>query len=129
MSHLEAIGAASRPTGVVDQEEGVPLFQDEGVAFFVPYGEEGYNIRLSHQEMDKLLQAGFQKILGNQALSGFDHIVDLLPDLPLYIGARSINTQATAYGRHTVDMGVSVVTKVMCMSTAAFCLLIEQIVS
>lgn len=100
---LETIGKA---IGLGDVSQ-----PDEGVAFALPYGETTYAITLSNAELDVMLQKGFQKLLGNRAISGFDFSVELAGnDLPLYIGAVSIGMQPNPKGIHDVDMEVGVAT-------------------
>jgi len=106
MSDFEFIGE-SWPIN----EQRVP---EEGLIFTIPYGkeDEGYNILLRDNEMDKLLRSSFERMLANQLSTGFDYRVNLSrkqtgrgTDLPLFIGSRSISIS------DGVEMQVNVATQ------------------
>ncbi len=99
------LGRAEKTTAPIEQVEGE-------VAFKLPYGEEEYNITLGEEDLNSLLARGLVKVLENEALSGFDAMINLEnPDLPLFVGARSIQVTPTTYAKPLVSMGVSVVTE------------------
>lgn len=106
MGLVSPIGRASRSPEA--------FYETEGIVFAIPYHdeEEGYTIHLSHEDMDSLLRTGFAKMLGNEALSGFDYIINLEnPDLPLFAGARSIHVQGQPSSFHSVNMETAIATE------------------
>ena len=104
-SHEHILGRAEKTHEPLEQREG-------GIAFKLPYGEDEYNITLDEPDLNFLLARGLYKVLKNDALSGFDATVELEnPDLPLFVGTRSIEVKPTPYARHVVGMEVSVVTQ------------------
>lgn len=100
----ENIGSATRSPSLEEQYEGI--------AFTIPYGATGYDVRLEDSEMDLLLNVGLTKLLGNRAVSGFDYTIKMQgSDLPFYIGANSIQIDSNESGLHDTHMGVSVVSQ------------------
>jgi hypothetical protein len=98
----ERIGLATKTTE--------PPTQENGVSFSVPYGEDKYNITLGNVEMEILLEVGLEKLLGYQALTGYDFIVDLEPgERGMYLGVRSLNARADFGAGQIVELGVGVV--------------------
>lgn len=100
----ESIGIAKRSPS--------PEEQHGGISFMVPYGATSYDIKLKDVEMDRLLLSGVRKVIGNSAVSGFDYVVKLeRGDLPLYIGANSLQVEGDSGRFHDAKMGVSVVSR------------------
>lgn len=97
------IGRAEKTTAPIMDQEGE-------VGFKLPNGSGEYNIALKDEELDFLLGKGFEKILGNHALAGYDAMVDLPGDLPLFVGTRYIKMEQTLTYNHDIHMSVNVVT-------------------
>jgi hypothetical protein len=82
-----------------------------GVVFGLPYDNHDYNIFLSNQELDGMLLSGLQKILKNQWPSHTYGDVRLEPpDLPLFVGPRTIDITSKESGLHSVSMKIGIVT-------------------
>ncbi len=88
--------------------------EDEAlVAFELPYGESKYSIAFNNDELDKVFEAGVERILGNRSLKGFGFQIELEGgDLPLFVGARAINMETSKPGGFVdADMSVALVSQ------------------
>jgi hypothetical protein len=104
---LETIGVAQKSVGELEQP-------GSGVAFRMPYSPESYDISFDNADLDMLLRRAQRKILDNKELSGYDYQAELVqPDLPVYVGVRSMNATGNPGKCVAVALGIAIVTQSM----------------
>jgi|GEM_PF-4529724 len=102
----EAIGSA-RKLG-----PGESFRADSGVGFDFYYGIDKYGLVFENGDMEKILKGGIATMLGNRALGGYDYRLELGGnELPLFIGARSLEIPPDPDGYHDVIMETNIVTE------------------
>ncbi|HVI60626.1 MAG TPA: hypothetical protein VM535_00540 [Candidatus Saccharimonadales bacterium] len=102
----------SRETiGIASKNPEDSFWEEEGVSFELPYGDDKYGVRLRDQEMDRLLDQGYGEAMGRLPHIGSICTIELeSPDLPLFAYALSINVETEPAYSPRISMAVGIVT-------------------